>query len=29
MTATSTFSGLINQMDAFTKNATVMGQGVR
>jgi putative drug exporter of the RND superfamily len=26
MTTTSTFSGLINQMDAFSQNATAMGQ---
>src|SRR6201984_1315281 len=26
MTTTSTFSGLINQMDAFSQNATKMGQ---
>ena len=26
MTTASTFSGLINQMDAFSQNATVMGQ---
>ncbi len=26
MTTASTFSGLINQMDAFSKNATAMGQ---
>jgi putative drug exporter of the RND superfamily len=26
MTTTSTFSGLINQMDSFSQNATVMGQ---
>jgi putative drug exporter of the RND superfamily len=26
MTTTSTFSGLINQMDAFSRNATAMGQ---